>query len=400
MNLDRGGAHTPETLRVLVVHNRYQQLGGEDIVFANEVALLREGGCHVDVLEVSNDTISGFTAQVKTALRVVSNPEGQRLVADAIARALPDIVHVHNFLPRLSPAVFEACSMAGVPVVWTLHNYRVGCANGLLFRDGHVCEDCIGRVPWPAVRYSCYRGSTMGSAAVATMIGWHRARGTWRRKVARFIALSHFSLGLFVRAGVPAERLAVKPNFVADPLPMIGKAPLERNGAVFVGRLSVEKGVAMMIAAWRNLPGIPLTVIGDGPEREAMEAAAPAWIRFIGFQDRPVVLAEMARAQVLVVPSIWYEPFGLVAAEAMALGTPIIAANIGALSTIVTNGIDGLHFTPGDTVDLVRVARAAFADTIELRRLGQNARKTWASTMSPERNLQQLLTIYREARAV
>lgn len=386
-------------LRVLFVHNRYQQVGGEDSVFANEVTLLRDGGHRVDTLEVSNDAITGAAAKVSAALHVASNPEGRHLTAAAIARFGPDVVHVHNFFPRLSPAVFDACAAAGVPAVWTLHNFRIACANGVLFRDGQPCEDCVGHTPWPAVRHRCYRGSAAGSAAVAAMIGYHRARGTWQNKVSHFIALSDFARDLFVRAGVPAARLSVKPNFVADPLPGLGALPADRAGALFVGRLSSEKGVATLIDAWRAMPHVPLTIIGDGPERAALEAAAPPHVLFTGFQQRPAVLRAMALAQALIMPSEWFEAFGLVAAEAMALGTPVVASRIGALATLVRDGIDGLHFEPGNAADLGRVATRAFADPALLARLGANARETWQAQMSPARNLEQLVSIYRTARA-
>ncbi|QNE32441.1 glycosyltransferase family 4 protein [Sphingomonas sp. NBWT7] len=385
-------------MRVLVVHNRYLQAGGEDSVFANEVALLRSGGCTVETLEVSNEAIHGRVAQLSTAFRAVYNPIGRRLMADAIKSARPDIVHVHNFFPQLSPALFDACRDADMPAIWTLHNYRITCANGLLFRDGRPCEDCVGRSPLPAVLHRCYRGSAAGSAAVAAMIGYHRARGTWHHKVARFIALSGFARDLFARAGIPAERLAVKPNFVTDPrleLPLgVG---VDRAGAVFVGRLSSEKGVATMIDAWCDLPHVPLTIVGDGPERASLQASAPGHVRFVGFQDRSSVMRIVAAARALIVPSIWYEPFGLVTAEAMALGTPVIAARIGALATIVRDGINGLHFTAGDAADLGQLVRKSFAAPDLLPRLGAGARATWKSSMSPDQNLALLLSIYREA---
>lgn len=399
MNLATRRDSAGTTLRVLMVHNRYQQAGGEDSVFANEVSLLRNGGCQVEVLEVSNRSISGVAAQIATALRVVSNSSGRLLMSDMLARTQPDIVHVHNFFPQLSPAVFDACQQAGVPAVWTLHNFRIACASGFLFRQGRVCEDCVGKVPLPAVLHRCYRGSTAGSAAVAAMVGWHRARGTWRTKVSRFIALNEFARDLFVRSGVPAERLAVKANFVADPRPEIGEFQGRREGAVFVGRLSAEKGASTLISAWRDLPHIPLTIVGDGPDRAALESTAPPWVRFVGFQDRANVLSIMARARALVVPSIWYENFPMTVVEAMALGTPVIASGLGALLTIVTNDYDGLHFAPGDPSDLARVVSKAFAAPGMLEQMGHAARQTWQEVMAPERNLEALLRIYDEARA-
>lgn len=387
-----------EDLRVLMVHNRYQQAGGEDSVFTNEVALLRGAGYHVDVLEVSNDTISGIASRISTGLQVVSNPNGRRLIRKAIASTKANLVHVHNFFPQLSPTVFDACMEAGVPSVWTLHNFRIACANGLLFRDGQVCEECIGRQPWAAVRHRCYRGSYLGTAAVAAMIGWHRTRGTWRRKVSRFIALNEFARDLFVRAGIPAQLISIKANFVTDVTASLSAACSKRNGVVFVGRLSPEKGAKTLIAAWHNLPDIPLTILGDGPERAMLEAIAPPWVRFLGFQDRTAVLTAMAGAAALVVPSLWYENFPMTVVEAMALGTPVIASRIGALATIVTDEQSGLHFAPGNPDDLARVVRKALSNPDRLVRMGEKARNTWEDAMSPERNLERLLKIYEEAK--
>jgi glycosyltransferase involved in cell wall biosynthesis len=385
--------------RVLVLHNHYQQAGGEDSVFASEVALLRTAGCDVETLEVSNDNIRNASGQAAAALGVVYNPHGRKIVAAALKRVRPDVLHVHNFFPQISPAVFDACAEAQVPAVWTLHNFRVTCANGLLFRDGHPCEDCVGRAPLPAIAHRCYRGSAIGSAAVAAMIAYHRARGTWQTKVARFIALTEFSRAIAVRAGLPAARIAVKPNFLPDPRQGIGPAKGGRIGAVYVGRLSPEKGVASMTEAWGTLPGIPLTILGDGPDRASLERAAPPNVRFLGFQERDTVLRAVAGARALILPSTCYENFPMTVVEAMALGTPVIASRIGALQSIVSDGRDGLHFAPGDAADLARIVRAAFADPTRLDRLGEAARETWRTTMSPEINLAQLLAIYRDTMA-
>lgn len=385
--------------RILIVHNRYRQWGGEDSVVENEIALLKHAGCQVETLIVSNDRIEGIAAKAAVALHTISNPRGYAQVAAAIARHDPDIVHVHNFFPRISPAVFAACGDAGIPAVWTLHNFRVACANGLLFRNGEPCEECLGRVPWPAVLHRCYRGSPTGSAAVAAMIAYHRRAGTWRHKVARFIVLSEFAREIALRAGIPAERIAIKPNFVADPVSAssISKDSTSRSGALFVGRLSIEKGVSVLIDAWRKLPDIPLIVIGDGPLRSQLEADAPANVRFAGFTQRADVIQAMQRAQALVLPSVCYENFPMTAVEAMAAGTPVIASRLGALASIVRDGTDGLHFAPGNADDLAQVAGTAFSLPDRLTRLGEAARENWRSNMSPERNLEQLLAIYQQA---
>jgi glycosyltransferase involved in cell wall biosynthesis len=229
------------------------------------------------------------------------------------------------------------------------------------------------------------------------MIEWHRARGTWRQHVARFIALSEFARDLFIRAGLPAERLVVKPNFVAHPRPSSSSTQADRKGALFVGRLSAEKGAATMVAAWRELPGISLNIIGDGPEHAKLMAAAGPNVHFMGFRDRAAVVRAMAEAQALIVPSEWLEPFGMVVAEAMALGTPVIASRIGALASIVADSRNGLHFAPGDAADLARVVRSAFNNAQMLADMGLGARATWEATMAPSRNFERLVEIYREA---
>lgn len=381
-------------MRILLAHNRYQQAGGEDSVFSAEADLLRGAGHVVSTVLVSNDAIQGAGPRARAALTATYNPQGRRLMARALEEHRPDIVHVHNFFPVLSPAIFDACEAAGVPAVWTLHNFRVTCANGLLFRNGVPCEECVGRLPLPAVRHRCYRDSFAGSAAVAAMIGYHSLAGTWHRKVARFIALTDFAKAVFVASGLPQERIAVKPNFIPDPRPELGEIATERCGAVYVGRLSAEKGIRTLIEAWKSLGDVPLTIIGDGPERAAAEAIAPGNVRFAGWLDRGAVHKAMASAEMLIVPSLWFENFPVVVVEAMALGTPVIASRLGALTSIVTDRVDGRHFAAGDAVDLARIVREVLGDRVGLAALGAGARRTWETLISPGPNLTCLSGIY------
>ncbi len=380
-------------MRILLVHNTYQQRGGEDEVVANEAALLRDAGHEVELLSVSNDGISGALASARAALGVVYSRRGRALVAEAIARMAPDIVHVHNHFPLISPSLFDATGAAGVPSVWTLHNYRVACANGLLFRDGRPCEDCLQGTALRPVLRRCYRNSAPGSAAVAAMIGYHRRAGTWRTKVSRFIALSEFSRGRFEAAGLPAERLRVKPNMVAEPAVT---GPERRSGFVFVGRLSPEKGIETLVRAWCRVDA-PLTIIGDGPERVRLRLGAPANVRFAGHLPRAQVHQAIAGAKALIAPSLCYENGPVAPVEAMALGTPVLASRRGALAETIEDGVSGHLFGAGDEEDLARAARRLIADPAVAAKLGAAARRRYEARHAPARNLEMLLDIYRDA---
>lgn len=386
-------------MKILLLHNRYQQTGGEDFVFETERDALKAAGHEVETLEVFNTEINSPLKALGAAAGAVYSPRGRALAEGAIARFRPDVVHVHNFFPLLSPSVFHACTAARVPAVWTLHNFRITCANGLLFRQMRPCEDCVGRLPWRAVRHGCYRGSRAGSATVAAMIGIHRHAGTWQRHVARFIALTPFARDLFIRAGLPAQRISVKPNFIPDPAAHAAP-PASRSGFVFVGRLSPEKGVSTLLNAWRENPH-PLTILGDGPLAGEVAAAAarnPA-IRYLGGGlPRPAVFAAIAAAEALILPSVWYENFPMVAVEAMALSTPIIASNIGALASTVSAGGNGLLFPPGDAASLRRAADGfAARDASRKHALGVRVRETYERYLSVEAGLVVLLDVYRSA---
>jgi glycosyltransferase involved in cell wall biosynthesis len=381
-------------MRVLLVHNKYQLFGGEDVVFAHEGALLAKAGVDVRRLEVSNGDISTAFDKVRAAALVASNPLGVRQVIEALDREQPDVVHVHNVFPLLTPSIFAACRARGKAVVHTLHNYRVVCANAVLMRDGHVCEDCLTHGPWEAVKHRCYRNSAVASAAVARAIHLHQRRGTWRRDVDRFIALSHFARRLFIRAGFPAEKIIVKPNCTPDPGPPDAAAP--RADFLFVGRLSPEKGVDSLLAAFDGLPA-SLTVIGDGPERRRLQAMAGPNVRFAGQLAPPQIAAEMARARALLTPSIWYEGSALVVVEAFAQGLPVIASAMGALPELVTAGETGLIVPPGDAAALAQAVMRLQSDPAEAARLGLGARRAYETSYSPDVTVAALLDVYEEA---
>jgi glycosyltransferase involved in cell wall biosynthesis len=381
--------------KILIIHNSYQQAGGEDTVVTREAALLRENGNEVCLHSVSNDAIRGLWRKAVTAWRTPYSLWGLKEITRVINETQPEVAHVHNFFPLLTPSIYDACLEAKVPVVQTLHNYRTICAAGLLMRDGKPCEDCIEGTPYQAVLHGCYRDSRLGSLAVARMIDVHRRRGTWTEKVDRFIVLTEFSKNKFVEAGFPSAKIAVKPNFVEVTEP---EKPVnaEGKGALYVGRLSQEKGIETLLRAWRSLD-VPLRIVGDGPLLEMVKGKARGTVAALGRKKPRQVFEEMARALFLVMPSECYENFPLTLVEAFAQGLPVIASRPGAMEEIIENKVTGLHFTAGDAEDLAGKVRWANEHLDEMREMGRNARLVYEEKYAPEINYRQLLDIYGDA---
>lgn len=382
-------------MRILQVHNFYRQAGGEDVVVANERALLVNHGHKVYTWTTSNDAITGFWERARVAVQTPYSPSAREKMQNQIIAFAPDIVHVHNFFPLLSPSIYDSCRDMGVPIVQTLHNFRTICAGSLLMRDLRPCEDCIGSSPYQAVLHGCYRGSRLGSLAVARMIDMHHKKGTWRDKVDRFIALTHFGKAKFVEAGFPAEKIVVKPNFVED-RHLVRAGDAGRAGALFVGRLSPEKGIYTLVKAWSTLD-VPLRVIGDGPLLDVVRDATGPDIVSLGRTAPGEVAAEMERASFLVFPSEWYEGFPITIAEAFSRSLPVIASRLGAMAEIVEDGITGLHFAAGDTRDLASKVEWAVMHPERMLEMGRNARKKYEEKYTPEKNLKELMNVYSEA---
>jgi glycosyltransferase involved in cell wall biosynthesis len=384
-------------MKILAVHNRYQQPGGEDQVFLAETTLLESYGHHVLRYEVHNDQVKRVD-RLTLAKDTVWNTSAYRELGALIRRERPDVVHFHNTLPLVSPAGYYAARAEGVPVIQTLHNYRLLCPVALFFRDGRVCEDCMGKaVPWPGVVHKCYRGSRAASGVIATMLTVHRALGTWTEMVDVYVALTEFAKSKFIEGGLPARKIVVKPNFVyPDP----GRGQGGGGYALFVGRLSPEKGVGTLLAAWERLGRrIPLKVVGDGPLRkQAAEAGIRhSCVEYLGYRPAEEVHALLKEASVLVFPSEWYEGFSRVAAEAFATATPIIASDIGSAAELVEHGHTGLRFRPGDPEDLAAQAGWFVSHPEEHARMRREVRAEYEAKYTAERNYRALMEIYEAA---
>lgn len=384
-------------MRILSVHNYYQIRGGEDESSELEQKLLREMGHSVEVYTETNDRLAN-TNTLKMAANTIWSPSAYQKVKQQLATQQCDLMHVQNFFPIISPSVYYAAKSQGVPVVQTLRNYRLLCPNGLFFRQGRVCEDCLGKtLPLPGVWHGCYRESRPASGVVAAMLSVHRAMHTWQEQVDVYIALTEFAKKKFIQGGLAENKIVVKPNFV-HPDPGIGEG--KGGYALYVGRLSGEKGLDTLLQAWEHLDNqLPLKIVGEGPLADRVIAATKkfAGVEWLGRQPMTEVHRLMGEAQMLIFPSKWYETFGRVAVESFAKGTPVIAANIGAIAELVEHGRTGLHFIPGDAKDLATQVEFAIAHPNELQQMRQAVRGEFESRYTAKQNYQRLMEIYKLA---
>lgn len=387
-------------MKVLLVHNRYRQAGGEDAVFEAEKTLLLENGHETREYVRDNREIES-RGKFASAGSAIWSRRSYREVHALLSEFRPDVAHFHNTFMLVSPAAYYACREARVPVIQTLHNYRLLCPAATFLRGGKVCEDCLGKIPpLPGVWHACWRGSRAQTAVAAAVHSIHYWMGTWQKQVDRYIALTGFARQKFIAAGFDAQKMTVKPNFVArDPLAGPGA---RRGGALFVGRLAPEKGLLTLLNAWRNVGEIPLDIIGAGPLREEAEAFVKQHnlkqVMFSGWLAREAVLQRMREAQFLLFPSEWYEGFPLTLAEAFACATPALVSNLGGMAEIVADGKTGLHVESGNAHAWAKKIAWAWARPNEMQALGANARRAYEEKYTAQKNHELLMDIY--ARAV
>ena len=391
-------------MKILIAHNYYGSAApsGENQVFEAERDVLRRCGHEVIEFVRYSDEIRSqrHFGAVIGGLSTPWNPWAARALQRMVEGSQPDVVHVHNTFPLLSPAIFHAISTR-VAIILTLHNYRLFCPAATPIRAGRVCTECLDtQSVFPALRYGCYRNSHLSTLPLAFSVALHRYLGTWTRHVDAFIALTIFQRETMVAAGLPAGLVHVKPNFITGnfkPVPWKDRG----NYAVFVGRLGVEKGVRTLISAWRFVNGLPLKILGDGPLRGELEARVHAQginAEFLGGVHRDEVLSIVSRACLQVVPSECFEGFPIVILEAYGSGTPVVASRIGSLAEIVLDGETGLHFEAGDSVDFAQRVNH-LAERPELaHRMGMKAHETFLEKYTAEKNLELLMGIYSRAR--
>jgi glycosyltransferase involved in cell wall biosynthesis len=376
-------------LRILIAHCRYQQPGGEDLVVAAEKALLEQHGHKVWLYERNNLDVERM-GRTQLASESVWSSRTEREVTAMIDEYRPDLIHVHNTFPLISPSLYWTAESRRIPVVQTLHNFRLLCPQAMLLRAGQVCEDCLGKSTWRAVVHKCYRESATASAVATLMLTVHRRLGTFRDKIARYIALNKFSRNKFIEGGLPRDKIVIKPNFVDLPARFGGV----RSGGLFVGRLSPEKGIKTLLGALAKNANIEFEIIGDGPE------PVDPGVRRLTWQSQELIYERMRRAAYLVIPSLWYETGPRTLMEAFGCGLPVVASRLGAIAEQVDEGETGLLFAPGSAEELSQKIAWAESNPEEMARMGRRARSVYEARYTPAKNYQRLVEIYSEAMEV
>jgi glycosyltransferase involved in cell wall biosynthesis len=388
-------------MRIVLVHNTYRLAGGEDVVFPSEKRLLERAGHTVISYVRSNMELkdTSLVDRIGIASRMIWSQQSRQSFAAVLDAECPDVVHVHNTFMVISPSIYSACSERGIPVVQTLHNFRLLCPATSFSRDGIVCEECVDKSLFRSILYGCYRNSRAATGAVAMMLATHRAMGTWQSSVTRYIALTDFAKKKFVAAGFPSEKFVVKPNF-ADPDP--GERLAAGEYALFIGRIDKTKGTRVLLDAWERLPvKYPLHVVGDGPDRQWMEDRSRelqlSEVTFRGRLSHAAAVEAVKSARFTIVPSTWYEGFPMCIVESFACGTPVLCSRLGGMSEIVDDQLTGLHFNPSDPQDLAKKVEWAWNHPLELARMGRVARRKYETDYTAGKNYSLLMEIYEQA---
>jgi glycosyltransferase involved in cell wall biosynthesis len=393
-------------MKILQVHNRYvNSPGGEDVILENERKLLVERGHQVEQFFVSNtemNTRRGLSS-VQSGLNSIWSWKSFASILRIVKKEKPDIVHVHNTFAVLSPSIFWAIQRAGVPVVLTLHNYRLICATSTLYRDGQPCEECVGKFPLAAVRHRCtyHESFAAGLSIVANQV-IHARLGTYSNKVDGIIVYAEWLASVMQQAGIPAGKLYIKPNFVANPFATGEIRPAVANTRykqiIYVGQIHPVKGVEMLLSAWEKVThtGYRLLIIGDGPDRVRLQKEfRHASILWLGQLAHNEVMQHIMESRFLTLPSRWYEPFGMTVLEGMSLATPAIVPNHGSFPSFARDGNDAIFFIPNDPVSLQRVLQQAIdMDASLWDKYSRAARQTYLAEFTPERNYEKLIEVY------
>ena len=378
-------------MKILQVHNYYKIPGGEDQVVANEKRLLEENGHEVYTYYRQNSTIDQYSKWQKIKL-IKDTTWSSSSYADfdkLLGTIKPDICHVHNFMPLITPAVYSACQAHKIPVAQTLHNYRLICTNGLFMRDGNICEDCLSKSPYGAVKKKCYRDSYLQTYAVARMLDKHTKRKTWQDNIDAYFCLTEFAKSKFISHGLPEQKLHVKPNFVE--LNESRNKIITEDYLVYVGRLESNKGIEIFSQIAQDL-AIPLKVVGNGPLIESIRNLPN--IEVLGALPHQSTLDLISGAKALIFPSLSYEGMPMTILEAFSLKTPVVSSNIGAMKTIINHQQNGLLFDSNSAEDLLDKIKLILGDNGLDKNLTQAAFEDYKNNYSKTANYKLLIDTY------
>ncbi len=383
-------------MRILLIHDFYQQFGGEDAAVLADKTLLESHGQEVVLYTRENSEIRDFTLFDKLTLpaQAIYSWRTRQDLAKIIKQRRPDVAYVHNFLPLISPSVYHLLYSLHVPIIQVIHDFRFFCPNGWFFTQGQVCERCKGGNYLNAVRFRCYRDSYLSSAIVASSIGLNRLGGMLE-KIDAFVCLTNFLKQKLLEAGIRQEKIFVKPNFIdaSQITPAYGQGEY----AIFLGRLSREKGIWTLIRAFQQLKGISLKIVGTGP----MEAELRRFliendvtnVEIVGFKSGKEKWQLLAKSMFVVLPSEWYETFGLVILEAYAVGKPVLASRMGSLPHVVREGKSGLLFAAGESKDLAEKIGHMSNNPEEREAMGRYGRTLVETEYGPRKNYELLMEI-------
>jgi len=388
----------PKKLKILQVHNHYQERTGGEFITAEMDKLLLESHGHKVIRYIrNNDEINNYGILKKIFLFVntIWSVESYKEISKILDKERPDILHMHNFFPLISPSVLYAAGKRKIPVVWTLNNYRLICAEGQFLRDKHVCEICLTKSRWNSVKYKCYRNSRLASFVTVFMNKLHALLGTWKNKVDLFIPLTEFGKNIFIKGGIDKRKIAIKPNIIFPELDKRDESIIE-DYALFLGQFSQKKGVEMLVSVWKDI-NYKLIMAGSGVFLERLKVQAKkenSNIEFLGAIPHSKAIELLKKANFLLLPSLHNEGFPLVLSEALALGVPIITSNTGPLPELVEHLKNGLLIRPGDEIDLKEKIQFAFDNKKLILEMGKNSRKLYERKYNIHQNYDILMNIY------
>lgn len=378
-------------MKVLQVHNFYQQPGGEETVLQGEAAVLRQNGHTVIQYTCSNHEIEhkGLASKVSTGLQTIWSRKHLAAITDVLEKQKPDVCHVHNTFPLISPSVFHACDRAKIPVVFTVHNYRLICANGLFLRNDQPCEDCLKTNMWTGVKHKCYRDSGLATATLAAAMETHHFLDTWNKKVDVIVALTPFQKEKLVAKGIHPDKIVVKPNMVNH----AAKASSGTgNGLLFIGRLDHVKGADLLLKIADRFPDLTINVLGQGPLSKTLSAVAN--IHCFGHLSQERVMQKIKECRAVILPTRFYEGMPMTIIEAFACGKPVITTNHGAMPSMVTHGETGWLFSFNDFESLADRVKQAIDPLLNLEQIGENCLAQFDSKYSPAVGYQNLIKTY------